>query len=109
LLFRVRKKKLPPTARLALVFFLILHACFVILSARKCALPGWIMLAPTDVLNKKRELLKIKRDLLFEKFIDHPNDYRFALEIKTMDDEIADYTCRIEREVRRAFSDRTRL
>jgi hypothetical protein len=40
--------------------------------------------------------------LLFKKFIDHPNDYRFALEIKTMDDQIADYTCRIEREVRRA-------
>jgi hypothetical protein len=64
---------------------------------------GWnTMLAPTDVLNKKRELLRIKRDLLFNKFIDHPNDFRFALEIKTMDDEIADYTCRIEREMRRA-------
>jgi hypothetical protein len=67
------------------------------------------MSAPTDVLNKKRELLKIKRDLLFEKFIDHPNDYRFALEIKTMDDQIADYSCRIEQEVRRAFSGRTRF
>lgn len=60
------------------------------------------MLAPTNVLNEKRDLLKIKRDLLFKKFIAHPNDCRFALEIKRMDDEIADYTCRIEQEMRRA-------
>ena len=60
------------------------------------------MLAPTDVLNDERELSKIKRNLLFKKFIDHPNDCSCALEIKRMDDEIADYTCRIEREVRRA-------
>ena len=57
------------------------------------------MLATIDVLKKKRDLLKIKRDLLFKEFIDHPNDCHFALEIKTMDDEIADYTHRIEREL----------
>lgn len=60
------------------------------------------MLAPPEVLHNKRELLKKKRDLLFKQFINHPNDYHFALEIKTMDDEIADYTRRIEEEVRRA-------
>ena len=43
-----------------------------------------------DVLKKKREDLKAKRDSLFQKYTKHPNDYHFALEIKSLDDEIAE-------------------
>ena len=60
------------------------------------------MLATTDdALKKKRELLKIKRDLLFKEFIDRPNDCRFAVEIKALDDEIVDCARKIE-QMRRA-------
>jgi hypothetical protein len=56
------------------------------------------MLATADVWNQKREVLKIKRDLLFKEYVSHPKEFRFALAIKTIDDEIADYTYKIERE-----------
>ena len=48
-----------------------------------------VVLTP-DVLKKKREALKTKRDSLFTKYTKNPSDYRFAAEIKTIDDEIAD-------------------
>jgi hypothetical protein len=56
------------------------------------------MLAIADVWNQKREVLKIKRDLLFKEYVSHPKDFHFALEIKTIDDEIADYTFKIDQE-----------
>ena len=56
------------------------------------------MLGIADVWNQKREVLKIKRDLLFKEYVSHPTDFHFALEIKTIDDEIADYTFKIDRE-----------
>ena len=58
------------------------------------------MLATTDIWYQRREILKTKRNLLFEEYVSHPNDFHFASEIKTIDDEIADYTRRIEQECR---------
>jgi len=54
-----------------------------------------------EALNKKRELLKIKRKLLFKEFSDHPNDLHFALEIKALDDQIVEYTWKIEQSIRK--------
>jgi hypothetical protein len=60
------------------------------------------MLASPGVLNEKRKLLRTKRDLLFKDFVSHPSENHLALEIKSIDDEIADYTGRIEQKMRRA-------
>ena len=38
---------------------------------------------------RKREELKTKRDLLFERYLKHPMDTRLALEIKIIDDQLA--------------------
>jgi len=51
---------------------------------------GHNIVTTADVLKKKREDLKTKRDSLFQKYTKHPNDYHFALEIKIIDDEIAE-------------------
>jgi len=51
---------------------------------------GHDIVTTADVLKKKRDDLKAKRDSLFQKYTQHPNDYHFALEIKTIDDEIAE-------------------
>lgn len=48
--------------------------------------------ATPETLKKKRDALKAKRDSLFDEYTKHPNDYRFAREIKTIDDEIAECT-----------------
>ena len=58
------------------------------------------MLATAYVWYQKRETLRIKRNLLFKEYESHPNDFHFASEIKTIDDEIADYTRRIAQECR---------
>jgi len=39
---------------------------------------------------RKRDELKAKRDLLFERYLKHPMDTRLALEIKVMDDQLAE-------------------
>jgi hypothetical protein len=39
---------------------------------------------------KKREELKAKRNLLFDWYLKHPMDTRLALEIKTIDDQLAE-------------------
>jgi hypothetical protein len=49
---------------------------------------------------KRREDLKAKRNALFKKYAEHPYYVRLALEIKALDDEIADCTRKIEEEVR---------
>ncbi len=41
---------------------------------------------------KKREDLKAKRDLLFERYVKRPMDAHLALEIKVLDDELAENT-----------------
>jgi hypothetical protein len=58
------------------------------------------MLAVVGVWKKKRDDLKSKRNSLFEKYAKHPEDLNLALEIKKMDDEIADCTHHEEQERR---------
>jgi len=49
---------------------------------------------------RKREELKGKRDLLFERYLKHPMDTRLALEIKIIDDQLAGSTPQIKRKTR---------
>jgi hypothetical protein len=58
------------------------------------------MSAAIDTWKKKREVLKIKRDSAFKEYTKHPNDLQFVLEIKALDDEIAECTYRMEQERR---------
>jgi hypothetical protein len=46
--------------------------------------------ATAIVWREKRRVLKIKRDSLFNKYTKRPADYHLALEIKKIDDEIAE-------------------
>jgi hypothetical protein len=41
-------------------------------------------------LKNKREELKARRNLLFRVYTEHPDDIRMSLEIKGIDDQIAD-------------------
>jgi len=45
---------------------------------------------------KKREELKAKRNLLFQRFLKNPLDTRLALKIKIIDDQIAECTVQME-------------
>jgi hypothetical protein len=47
----------------------------------------------------KREALKNKRNLLFERYLENPQDTNRALEIKVIDDQVAEYTREIDRKV----------
>jgi hypothetical protein len=58
------------------------------------------MLAVAGVWKKKRDDLKAKRNSLFEKYAKHPQDFHLALEIKKLDDEIAECTQHVEKERR---------
>jgi hypothetical protein len=46
-----------------------------------------------DSGDRKTELeeLKARRKLLFKQFVEHPNDVRVSLEIKKIDDQIAEF------------------
>ena len=46
---------------------------------------------------RKHEQLKVKRNLLFERYLEHPMDAHLAIEIKTIDDQIAEHTNRADR------------
>jgi hypothetical protein len=46
---------------------------------------------------KKRGELKAKRELLFNQYLKHPMDTRLALEIKTLDDQLAEDTRQVKR------------
>lgn len=50
------------------------------------------MLATSADWKSKRETLKAKRDLLFKRYLKNSHDFRMALEIKNLDDEIAQCT-----------------
>jgi hypothetical protein len=50
------------------------------------------MIAASTDWKSKRETLKAKRDLLFKRYLKSPQDSRMALEIKDIDDEIAECT-----------------
>ena len=56
------------------------------------------MLAVAGVWKKKRDDLKTKRNSLFEKYAKHPNEFHLALEIKKIDDEIAECTDKMRQE-----------
>ena len=59
---------------------------------------GHSTLATTNVWKKKRDDLKTKRNALFDEYSKHPHDVHLALEIKTIDDEIAECTQKMEPE-----------
>jgi hypothetical protein len=46
---------------------------------------------------RKREELKAKRDLLFERYLKHPMETQLALEIKVIDDRLAEDTKQTKR------------
>jgi len=46
---------------------------------------------------RKREELKAKRNLLFERYLKNPLDTRLALEIKAIDDQVAESIKQTER------------
>lgn len=46
----------------------------------------------------KRDQLSRKRDSLFKTYSRNPDDLSLALEIKTIDDEIAEYTAKLREE-----------
>ncbi len=50
------------------------------------------MIAISADWKSKRKTLKTKRDLLFKRYLKNPQDSRMALEIKNLDDEIAECT-----------------
>jgi hypothetical protein len=51
---------------------------------------GLIRVLETAIEGKrKREELKAKRELLFERYLKHPMDTCLAIEIKTIDDQLA--------------------
>jgi len=56
------------------------------------------MTALAGVWKRKREDLKNKRSPLFKRYRKSPNDLRLALEIKMIDDQIAECTQQIELE-----------
>ena len=58
------------------------------------------MLAVAGAWKKKRDDLKAKRNSLFERYAEHPEEFHLALEIKKIDDEIADCTQHVEHERR---------
>ena len=55
-------------------------------------------LASKDLWKKKRGELSDKRNVLFKKYSRNPHDLELALEIKKIDDEIADCTDKMTRE-----------
>jgi hypothetical protein len=46
---------------------------------------------------RKRDELKAKRNLLFQRFLENPRDTRLALKIKIIDDQVAQCTEQMER------------
>jgi hypothetical protein len=59
-----------------------------------------LMTARAGVWKRRREDLNNRRTPLFKRYEKSPNDLRLALEIKTIDDQIAECTQQIERENR---------
>lgn len=55
-------------------------------------------LSATDSLKKRRDELSSKRNALFKNYSNDPRDLAQALEIKTIDDEIAELTAQMREE-----------
>ena len=66
---------------------------------------GQQTLAATDGWKKKRDELTSKRNSLFRNYSKNPQDAHLALEIKTIDDEIAEYTDKMREETVRCARD----
>jgi hypothetical protein len=56
------------------------------------------MTARAGVWKRKREDLQNRRIPLFKRYERNPSDFRLALEIKTIDDQIAECAQQMERE-----------
>jgi hypothetical protein len=56
------------------------------------------VLASKNLWKKQREDLSEKRNSLFKKYSRNPHDLELALEIKKIDDEIAEFTDKLRRE-----------
>ena len=52
--------------------------------------------AIAEIWKKERQDLRIKRNSLFEKYSRSPHDVHLALQIKTIDDEIAECTAKMQ-------------
>jgi len=58
---------------------------------------GSVRVPETEIDDKsKRQKLKAKRNLLFEKYLRNPEDTQRALEIKIIDDQLAEFTRQID-------------
>jgi hypothetical protein len=62
----------------------------------------------TIEVKKKREDLKAKRDLLFERYVKRPMDTHLALEIKVLDDQLAEDANPRTAKYRSGFRDRSK-
>ena len=49
---------------------------------------------------KNREALRAKRDLLFARYLKRPMDTHLSLEIKSIDDQLAEPTKQVKRKTR---------
>jgi hypothetical protein len=58
------------------------------------------MLATSDVHKQKVEGLRARRKPLFERYEKNPNEIHLVLEIKNIDDEIAEYKEQMQKEKR---------
>lgn len=58
------------------------------------------MLSTSVDWKKKRDELKAKRDPLFARYLRHPYDTSLALEIKVIDDQMAECNEQLQRERR---------
>jgi hypothetical protein len=56
------------------------------------------VLASKNLWQKQRDELSDKRNSLFQKYSRNPHDLALALEIKKIDDEIAEFTDKMRRE-----------
>jgi len=66
--------------------------------------------ATLDLQKEKRDGLRARRKPLFERYEKNPNDRRLALEIKEIDDQIAECNQQIEQNRKaREVSSRTRF
>jgi hypothetical protein len=61
---------------------------------------GRPVVANKESWKKKRDDLSSKRNLLFKKYTRNPQDFSLAREIKSLDDEIAEYTAKMTDDTR---------
>jgi hypothetical protein len=54
----------------------------------------------TTIEKRKREALKAERNQLFERYLKHPMDTDLALEIKVLDDQLAEPAKQLKRKTR---------